>query len=618
MSNIVINMMQFSNILSYGPDNTIRFVDNSVTQLVGKNGAGKSSIATILEEGLYNKNSRGIKKEALFNWTSSAKHYSIFIDFNKDSDHYIVQKEVKSTAKVTLFKNGENISGHTATQTYKLIEEIIGCDFSTFTKLVYQSIGSSLDFLKTTDANRKAFLTTLFSQEQYKEISEEIKKDAKLVKTKLDTLNGKLSGIEQVIARASKASTTILEKIEVPELDEQQYQDTISEAKVAAALAKDVEAKTLKYKSLDKSVQAAKKTFELFEKQPTPVDVSKEYSETNKQLAVVTAEADKVKKRYQSFKKQAEVCDCPTCGRPMDVSESVSAAEIAKQEYTPLFENRTKLETKLQDLKEQNKEYNNFKTAFDKLELSETALQSFIVDNANTNFNIDYQSIIESNKQIIDTLTKKISEERSKVALAVEHNNQVDILNARTETLKNQLDKALEDIDKVQVEIDKVSSELNDLEILAVAFKELVAYKLEHCVKTFEELINNYLGVITSGKFALGFELDATKLVVVIYNDGVKTSMESCSTGQQHRIQLATLLAIRSLMSAISKVNINVLFLDEVISFIDTQGINTLVELLCTEHELNSFLVSHGHTHPMAKVISVEQDPEGYSRLSNG
>ena len=69
-------------------------------------------------------------------------------------------------------------------------------------------------------------------------------------------------------------------------------------------------------------------------------------------------------------------------------------------------------------------------------------------------------------------------------------------------------------------------------------------------------------------------------------------------------------------MSAISKVNINVLFLDEVISFIDTQGINTLVELLMEEHELNSYLVSHGHTHPLAKIVTVEQDEQGNSRLA--
>ena len=65
------------------------------------------------------------------------------------------------------------------------------------------------------------------------------------------------------------------------------------------------------------------------------------------------------------------------------------------------------------------------------------------------------------------------------------------------------------------------------------------------------------------GIFALNFELNATKLDVVIYNNGRQTSMASCSTGQQQRIQTATLLAIRALLSSVSKVDINLLFIHQ-------------------------------------------------------
>ncbi|WWS24575.1 hypothetical protein vBKpnAMK4_00382 [Klebsiella phage vB_Kpn_AM_K4] len=128
-------------------------------------------------------------------------------------------------------------------------------------------------------------------------------------------------------------------------------------------------------------------------------------------------------------------------------------------------------------------------------------------------------------------------------------------------------------------------------------------------------MINHYLSIMTSGKFALGFELDETKLQVVIYNDGNRTSMVNCSTGQQSRINISTLLAIRMLLSTISKVNINLLFLDEVVSYIDPDGINTLVELLQEEDQLNSIIVSHGHTHPYAHKIEVKQDEAGLSIL---
>lgn len=615
MSNVKIKAMEFSNILSYGDNNVINFDADRVTQLVGKNGAGKSSIATILEEGLYNKNSRGIKKDALFNWNSSDKSYKITINFTKDEDEYLVIKKVKSTAKVELYKNGEDISGHTATQTYKLIEDIIGCDFATFTKLVYQSIGSSLDFLRTTDANRKAFLTALFSHEIYKEISEDVKKDAKVIKTDLDKEQGKLSAIESTIARANSGNSEIQAHIDVPEFDETPLREKITEARVKAALASETRTKINKLINLDKDVQAAKKSLEPFENSPAPTDVSQELSQVTRDLTVVTAESDKVKKRYQSFKKQSEVCACPTCGKPMDISDAVAAAEIAKAEYAPLFDKRTSLEESVKELRQQDKLYKNYIKATTTFDRAMLAKSNFLEEVGDLNVTEEVQSIITESEGIVNKLTKDISRMKSEVALAIDHNNSVDVSNAKIIAMREQLELATKDLDVVQANVDSLSEQLSNLEILASSFKDLVGYKLEHSVKVFEDLINHYLSIITNGKFALGFELDATKLLVVIFNDGTKTSMESCSTGQQHRIQLATLLAIRSLMSAISKVNINVLFLDEVISFIDTQGINTLVELLTEEHGLNSYLVSHGHTHPLAKIVTVEQDEQGNSRL---
>ena len=185
--------------MSYGKDIVIHFDKNPVTQLIGGNGLGKSTIATVIEELFYNKNSRGIKKDALFSWGSPKKEYDMHAYFSKDEDEYELHKVVKSTAKVTLIKNGEDISGHTATQTYKMIEEIMGGDFQTFTKLIYQSVGSNLDFLKATDATRKAFLVNLFNQEQYKEMSETIKADRKEVASTLSNLQGQMAVITKIL-----------------------------------------------------------------------------------------------------------------------------------------------------------------------------------------------------------------------------------------------------------------------------------------------------------------------------------------------------------------------------------------------------------------------------------
>ena len=64
---ITLKQLRFSNCFSYGENNIFSFVTSALMQLVGKNGHGKSSVALILEEVLYNKNSKGIKKSDILN-----------------------------------------------------------------------------------------------------------------------------------------------------------------------------------------------------------------------------------------------------------------------------------------------------------------------------------------------------------------------------------------------------------------------------------------------------------------------------------------------------------------------------------------------------------------------
>ena len=136
--------MRWGHAFSYGEHNHIDFSKFPILQLVGKNGHGKSSIALILEEVLYNKNSKGIKKADILNRYGGEKGYFITLEYTKGNDTYGIKTTRGSTQSVKSVKNGADISAHTSTGTYKLIEEIIGFDHKTFTQIVYQSSAYSL------------------------------------------------------------------------------------------------------------------------------------------------------------------------------------------------------------------------------------------------------------------------------------------------------------------------------------------------------------------------------------------------------------------------------------------------------------------------------------------
>ena len=212
---ITLKQLQWNNCFSYGSNNELILDDNTVTQIIGTNGTGKSSIPLIIEEALYNKNSKGIKKAEIPN-RYIGKGYNINLTFTKDDDVYVVSIDRKTSIKVKLEKNGEDISSHTATNTYKTIQEIIGVDFKTFSQLVYQSTNASLQFLTATDTNRKKFLIDLLHLENYVELFDIFKEAARVISIEINGIQAKLDTIEKWLSDNKLSDTNILPMLDLP------------------------------------------------------------------------------------------------------------------------------------------------------------------------------------------------------------------------------------------------------------------------------------------------------------------------------------------------------------------------------------------------------------------
>ena len=154
--------------------------------------------------------------------------------------------------------------------------------------------------------------------------------------------------------------------------------------------------------------------------------------------------------------------------------------------------------------------------------------------------------------------------------------------------------------------LDLEAATAGHLEVLKKAFSTngLLAYKIENLVKELEELTNHYLAELSDGRFTLEFVVSNDKLNVQITDNGNIVDILALSSGELARVNTATLIAIRKLMSSISKSQINILFLDEVINVLDETGREKLVEVLLGE-DLNTYVVSHGWTHPLLDKVEV-------------
>ena len=179
--------------------------------------------------------------------------------------------------------------------------------------------------------------------------------------------------------------------------------------------------------------------------------------------------------------------------------------------------------------------------------------------------------------------------------------------NTRIQVIQEQTEEFLSELETAQKELNEIDSVFSNLEVLKKAFSTngLIAYKIENLVKELEELVNTYLAELSDGRFTLEFVVSNDKLNVQITDNGNIVDILALSSGELARVNTATLIAIRKLMSSISKSRINILFLDEVINVLDETGREKLVEVLLGEENLNTYVVSHGWTHPLLEKIEV-------------
>jgi len=586
---ITLQKLKWSNCFSYGLDNELDLSSNTVTQLVGTNGMGKSSIPLIIEEALYNKNSKGIKKADIPNRYVNAG-YHIHLTFTKDDKEYDVIIDRKSSIKLRLLEDGKDISSHTATNTYKTLQTIIGIDFKTFSQLVYQNTNSSLQFLTATDTNRKKFLIDLLQLEHYVKFFELFKEESRQCIMALSSIDSKISTIEKWLNDNKLSDTSILP---LSKISIDTSEDEAESARIMMEI-KNISEKNKKivqnntYKDLLAKIDITKA-------QNCSIPSKQSYDSLQSDLGKLSQSVAGSKKLLAKLEKLGD--HCPTCEQAVDPEfkqslindEARKIAEARKEEY--------EIEGRISEIKRDNAEYDAARK--DQREWEDLYRS---IDRTLPVAVLDKGELEERLARVrADLVSAKESLEET-----ARNNERITRRNTRIQVILEQTDEFKSQLDSAQDELVAQQEVVNNLEVLKKAFSTngLLAYKIENLVKDLEELTNTYLAELSDGRFTLEFVVSNDKLNVQITDNGNIVDILALSSGELARVNTATLIAIRKLMSSISKSKINILFLDEVIAVLDDVGREKLVEVLLGE-DLNTYVVSHGWTHPLLEKVEV-------------
>ena len=598
MSNITLSNLQFSNMFSYGKENSLNLNSSRITQLTAPNGSGKSSIAMIIQEILFNKNIKGIKKTDILNRWTKDKQWTGSIEFDIDGASYsvFVQRSGAST-KVQLFKCGIDISDHKVLDTYKKIQELLGINFEIFSQLTYQSSVDLLEFLKATDTNRKKFLINLFNLEKYIMIGDKIKVQAQSLDKEFSIQKGELKSVEDFLnstivpekkafAKVVEVDPTIQQRIGVLEQEVKNYKQTCMKID-----------KNNMYKD-----EIAQLTFHSGMRKPEEFQFYDEYQTLKSDLIVLKSQMEADEKSLDEI----DLTDiCPSCGQKMDVSHLQKLKDELKEKNKKDNETYNKAMVKASAWSSEITAYNNELRIYND---NQNTIKKFeqLSQLFDKSIPVDYPNIDQINAEL-DNLKSTYLKQITKAEEDNRYNESIAAHNAKVDALTEQKNEFLIRQKSLKDSILSKSNKINSLNILKKAFSTsgIVAFKLENLTKELEVSINYYLSLLSDGQFQVEFTLDKEKLNISVINNGISTPIETVSGGEFSRIQTSILLAIRSLLSKLGGSSINLLFLDEITGVLDDEGKDKLIEVLQNENDLNVFLISHDFTHPLIDKISI-------------
>lgn len=652
-----LKTLRWSNILSYGEDNTLDLGSNKIVHLKGLTGHGKTSIPIILQEAIVGRNAKKLKKSSLFSWNSNENRYQIEVEFLlNDLPGKLSVTRVGAKLKVSLVYNGEDLSRHKSTDTYKFItESLLGIDPDIFINLTYLSPKESLAFLEDTDTNRKKFLVKLLKQDHYEALAEEVKIALSKVQTQIASEKGAIAGAKEAISTLQSAD------LEVPDtnINEEDIEKSLSElelsreglvqqlADIEESNKRHQELKSVTKKIASLSIQLTQLKGQLMDviSLPEPPETVP-FNEENR-LALESWELSSVKDRIQEVEASIHNIEqnkvelvCSKCGSDLNQE---TALELQEKELEALRQELQKLNSKKSSL-------NKVVEVLKKAKLKHDKEQKRLRDNYSEKLKLR-DNCIRSNRKIMEQVSanEALADDYNERAYALAHFTYTDptelksklktitakITRARTllsdvKAAKQKAARAIEDkaklaaitekLNKKESLLESLEEDFNNLSILKEAFsyRGLIGFKLEASARALETRINDYMYKFSEGLFRVKLRVKGDKLPVTILNSqGEEIEVGNLSNGQRAWLNISTMLAIRSLLAKISGTHINVLFLDELTGMFDEENKTKFLDILLDEDDLNIFVMAHDFSHPLMKTAEVIME-DGISRIENG
>ena len=542
---IVLNSLKWKNFLSTGNQyNEIELDTSPMSIVVGKNGAGKSSIIDALTYGLFGKSFKKVNTNQLIN-SVNERDMVVEVLFTVGKRKYHIKRGLKPRL-FEIYCGGELIDQDAAARDYQkyLETSILKLNYKSFTQIVVLGSALFVPFMQLSSSDRRIIIEDILDIQVFSVMRN-------LVKEKLSETNVANDSNKQ--ERNHKSSQI--------ELHEKYINDmSLSQEAILDELKAEVSTLDILIKNKQDEIKTKEHNIAELQFQMKNGGLYSKARELDKLDIQIESTLQKAVASY-SFLKHTK--NCPTCEQ--DISEEFKKEKLIKKE----------------------KKIDEYKIAL----LDLTKEKQKIDKDVKFNEDID-QKVSKVNNQVIHLKSEINLHGQSKedISSKIEDKTIKNANVAEEERLLEAVREKLEELEKKRLDISeklcyygRINNLLQDGGIKTKIIKQYLP--------VINSRVNKYLKEMD---FFVNFYLDEN------FNETIKSryrdvfSYTSFSEGEKQRIDIALLLTWRDIAAMRNSVNVNLLIMDEIFdSSLDQNGIDDVLKLFNNLDNTNLFVVSH-------------------------
>ena len=609
---IEINFDKLGNIIYIKGENR-DFKEEDIGNIKSSsNGSGKSSLIELLSYGLYGKTIKKPSAIGVNGVIHNLVNKDCRVEVEWDNYKLIRTRSSKNTlrlweSKDHIWNDSTEITTGSIIETQKKIEEILGLSYEAFINISVFTDDQSICFLEATGPVKREIVENLLSLGIYRERQEKVNALIKETKANISVLGKEFDLLQNSKIESEKRLNQTIQKENAWKiLKNQECNNLLNqiESKKKALNNTDHGKEILIYQQAQERIQELQKEISNLEfqqetinsqikigkqKEETLKEQTNKIKEENFKLFTESSSLQKtinsIEKHIQSLEKNEHGTTCEHCLGIIDKNNFLQVIEKEQQELKILNKNLSEYQSKLNDFKQQIE--NNLNNINKIKELITPKEKNY----TNNEFNLKKlrNELIEKSKirepkgdnselllqQELELLNKSLKSKKEELEGISPYEEIID-------NDKKELEKATELCQKKDFQVKELENKLPYYQYWNIGFGEkgIRKYVIDGIIPQLNNRIAYWLQFLIDNKIVLTFDNELNENIVRNPPDGNPYIYHALSAGQRRRLNLAVSQAFADIMMLSTGTIPSVIFLDEVTTNIDRQGVSAVYDVI--------------------------------------